>query len=272
MGSGIALCFARASSAVVLTARRAITLAAARARIGQSLEQLTRAGVLEATRPAAVTARIATTTDLEQAVDGVELVVETVVEDLAVKHDVLAGAQRAEPPGTVIATDTSSIAIDELAAVLATPRSSPACTGSTPPSSSPWWRSCRGIVHNIVPERCELTVDIRFPPEQTADDVLRDMHAAIARAIPEEPRLPTTVRPEATCRRNPRSSLRLSEDHPARALALGGTRGRHRPARPARLPPRPARHSDHQRRRDSGCHLWPGLAGVLLGRRMRGRR
>jgi acetylornithine deacetylase/succinyl-diaminopimelate desuccinylase-like protein len=71
-----------------------------------------------------------------------------------------------------------------------------------------------GIVHNIVPERCRLTVDIRFPPEQTADDVLRDVRAAVAAAIPDTAELPTTVKPEATCLRNPRSSLRLPDDHP----------------------------------------------------------
>jgi acetylornithine deacetylase/succinyl-diaminopimelate desuccinylase-like protein len=71
-----------------------------------------------------------------------------------------------------------------------------------------------GIVHNIVPERCKLTVDIRFAPGQTAEDVLRDVRAAVADAIPTEPALATEVEPEATCLRNPRSSLRLSDDHP----------------------------------------------------------
>ena len=41
-----------------------------------------------------------------------------------------------------------------------------------------------GLVHNIVPERCVLTVDIRFAPEQTAEDVLRDVRAAVAAAGP----------------------------------------------------------------------------------------
>lgn len=106
MGSGIGLCFARAGSALVLTARRTRTLEAARARIDQSLEQLDRASALEGTTPAAVKARIATTTNLEQAVDGVELVVESVVEDLAVKHDVLVRAQRAAPAGAAARTWT----------------------------------------------------------------------------------------------------------------------------------------------------------------------
>lgn len=71
-----------------------------------------------------------------------------------------------------------------------------------------------GVVHNLVPESCRLTVDIRFPPEQTQDDVLRDVRAAIAGALGEDGAFPTVVEPEATCVRNPRSSLRLPEDHP----------------------------------------------------------
>ena len=74
MGGGIALCFARAGSDVVLTARRATSLEAARARIDESLAELTRAGAVSATTTPAITERIRTTTNLEQAVDGAELV------------------------------------------------------------------------------------------------------------------------------------------------------------------------------------------------------
>lgn len=77
-----------------------------------------------------------------------------------------------------------------------------------------------GVVHNLVPESCRLTVDIRFPPEQTQDDVLADVRDAIAAALSDDDQFPTTVEPEPTCIRNPRSSLRLPDDHPlARALA-----------------------------------------------------
>jgi acetylornithine deacetylase/succinyl-diaminopimelate desuccinylase family protein len=70
-----------------------------------------------------------------------------------------------------------------------------------------------GLKHNLVPEVCTITVDIRFPPEQTSDDVLRDVKEAIAEVIPSD-EFPVTVEPEETCIRNPRSSLRLSQDHP----------------------------------------------------------
>ncbi len=123
MGGGIALCFARAGSEVTLMARRATTLEAARVRIDQSLAELARAGTLHAIALPEITARIQTTTDLEQAVTDADLVVESVVEDLEVKQDVLARAERGAPAGALIATDTSSISIDELAAVLSRPES-----------------------------------------------------------------------------------------------------------------------------------------------------
>ena len=124
-----------------------------------------------------------------------------------------------------------------------------------------------GLVHNIVPELCKLTVDIRFPPEQTAEDVLRDVHAAVATALAADSAFPTTIEPEATCVRNPRSSLRLREDHPlVRWLVLGAARRRRRrPAGDARIPSGLARHADPQRGRDPRDHLRPGLDGVLLG-------
>ena len=121
MGAGIALCFARAGSGVTLASRRAATLDAARGRIGRSLAQLARAGALHACSAAEISSRIASSLDLEAAVDGAELVIESVVEDLAVKQEVLARAERAATSGAVIATDTSSIRIDELAAALSRP-------------------------------------------------------------------------------------------------------------------------------------------------------
>ncbi|MBI5277664.1 MAG: fatty acid oxidation complex subunit alpha FadB [Burkholderiales bacterium] len=53
--------------------------------------------------------------------DTVELVVEAVVENLAVKHQVLGALQQQLKPGTVLASNTSSLRIDDIAAPLARP-------------------------------------------------------------------------------------------------------------------------------------------------------
>ncbi len=71
-----------------------------------------------------------------------------------------------------------------------------------------------GLEHNLIPESCTLTVDIRFSPEQTQDDVLLDVREAIAAALPDGDGFPVEVVPEDTCIRNPRSSLQLGDTHP----------------------------------------------------------
>lgn len=53
--------------------------------------------------------------------DAVDLVVEAVVEDLGVKHKVLGALQAQLRPGTVLASNTSSLRIDDIAAPLARP-------------------------------------------------------------------------------------------------------------------------------------------------------
>jgi acetylornithine deacetylase/succinyl-diaminopimelate desuccinylase family protein len=89
-----------------------------------------------------------------------------------------------------------------------------------------------GLVHNLVPESCRITVDIRFPPEQTQEDVLRDVRDAIAGALGDPGDFPTAVEPEETCIRNPRNSLRLPDDHPlVRLLARAHEAVTGRPAR-----------------------------------------
>lgn len=87
-----------------------------------------------------------------------------------------------------------------------------------------------GVKHNLVPETCTITVDIRFAPEQTPELVLRDVREAIAEAVPTD-EFPVTVELEQTCIRNPRTSLRLSDDHPlVTTLASAHERATGRPA------------------------------------------
>ena len=65
--------------------------------------------------------RITTTTDLSEAVEGVDLVVEAVPEDLDLKKGVFEEVEGNVPDDAVVATNTSSLPITELASVLSTP-------------------------------------------------------------------------------------------------------------------------------------------------------
>jgi 3-hydroxybutyryl-CoA dehydrogenase len=103
MGAGIALVFARAGSQVALHARRRSTLERARARIRE------------------VKPRVLLTRSLERAVRDAELVVESVIEDPVTKRSLLARVEQLAPEGTLLATNTSSLPIAELASVLERP-------------------------------------------------------------------------------------------------------------------------------------------------------
>lgn len=70
-----------------------------------------------------------------------------------------------------------------------------------------------GVAHNLIPELCTITVDIRFSPEQTAESVLRDVRGAIETVFPND-QFGITVEPEETCVRNPRNAFRVPNDHP----------------------------------------------------------
>jgi 3-hydroxybutyryl-CoA dehydrogenase len=121
MGSGIGLSFALAGCEVRVTARRPASLDAGRGRVEASLELLTANGRCDAGQASEAAARMAFTTDLDAAVIGAGLVVETISEELEAKRDVLARAERVAGEDAVLATDTSSLSLVALGDVLARP-------------------------------------------------------------------------------------------------------------------------------------------------------
>ncbi len=59
--------------------------------------------------------RLKSTTNLEDAVDDADLVIEAIFENMEVKKDVFSKADKHAPPHAILATNTSSLSIDELA-------------------------------------------------------------------------------------------------------------------------------------------------------------
>jgi 3-hydroxybutyryl-CoA dehydrogenase len=55
-----------------------------------------------------------TSRGIAEAIDGADLIIEAVTEDIAIKRDVLSACDAGAAPGTIIASNTSSLAIDEL--------------------------------------------------------------------------------------------------------------------------------------------------------------
>lgn len=119
MGAGIAHAFALAGARVIVIERDEEAAVAASARLLESL----RASVERGTTTREfddLAAAVGTATDAE-ALAGSGLVVEAVPEDRGMKADALSRAERAVGSDAALATNTSSISIDDLAAVLERP-------------------------------------------------------------------------------------------------------------------------------------------------------
>ena len=114
MGSGIAEASARAGARVLLYEPEQPALDRARSRIATSVDRAVSRGKLDAAGGAALLDRIAFTTDLEGLV-GSELVVEAVYEDPEVKGPIFRRLDALFDGDVVLASNTSSIPIAQLA-------------------------------------------------------------------------------------------------------------------------------------------------------------
>jgi 3-hydroxybutyryl-CoA dehydrogenase len=115
MAAGIAEVFAKRGHPVVLRARTGEKAEAAVAKIGGSLRRAVKKGRMSETDAAAALARIKPVTAFAELSD-VDLVVEAVAEDLAVKKAVFAALDEVVRPGAILATTTSSLPVIECAA------------------------------------------------------------------------------------------------------------------------------------------------------------
>jgi 3-hydroxybutyryl-CoA dehydrogenase len=88
----------------------------ARATISTNLDRQIKKGIVDAKAKEATLARIEVSTDLASAVQGVELVIEAVPEQTVLKYEVVESTDEAARAETIIATNTSSISITEIAA------------------------------------------------------------------------------------------------------------------------------------------------------------
>ena len=120
MATGIVEVFAKAGFDVLAVARSDEKGAAVLAAVGRSLEKAVGRGKLEQADADAALARVRTTTSLQDLAP-VDLVVEAVVEDLAVKRALFADLDAICRPGAVLATTTSSLPVVECAAATSRP-------------------------------------------------------------------------------------------------------------------------------------------------------
>jgi 3-hydroxybutyryl-CoA dehydrogenase len=124
MGSGIAEVAAKAGVEVVLRSRKQETADAMVAGLAKSLGKQVEKGRLEQAAADEVRARVRATADLADLAD-CDLVIESVVEDLGVKKDLFAELDRICGPDTILATNTSTLPVVEMA--VQTSRSDKVC-------------------------------------------------------------------------------------------------------------------------------------------------
>src|SRR5918997_1720149 len=114
MGSGIAEVAAKAGIEVVLRSRKQETADAMVAALGKSLDKQVSKGKLSEEEAATVQGRVSATADLD-GLAGSDLVIESVVEDLAVKKQLFAELDRVAKDGAILASNTSTLPVVELA-------------------------------------------------------------------------------------------------------------------------------------------------------------
>jgi 3-hydroxybutyryl-CoA dehydrogenase len=114
MGSGIAEVAARAGVTVVLRSRKQETADAMVVALDRSLDRQVSRGKLDEGEAKSIRARVSATADLDALADA-DLVVESIVEDLDVKKQLFGELDRIVKDGAILATNTSTLPVVEMA-------------------------------------------------------------------------------------------------------------------------------------------------------------
>jgi 3-hydroxyacyl-CoA dehydrogenase len=121
MGAGIALAVLNAGLPVVMIERDDVALGRGRAFVEKVCDGMVTKGRMNPAGKEELLARFKGATSYE-ALGEVDLVIEAVFEDMEVKHQVFAELDRCCKPGCVLATNTSYLDIDEIAAGISRPQ------------------------------------------------------------------------------------------------------------------------------------------------------
>jgi 3-hydroxybutyryl-CoA dehydrogenase len=115
MGNGIAHVFATSGHAVTMIDVSADALTRGRDTIAKNLDRQVKKGALEAAAAEAALGRISTATSLDAVADA-QIVVEAATERVDLKFRIFEDLDRLAPAGAILASNTSSISITEIAA------------------------------------------------------------------------------------------------------------------------------------------------------------
>ena len=114
MGSGLAEVIARAGMQVIVRSRQQASADAMGASVAKGLAKQVEKGRLAEDESAAILGRITAVSDLKALAD-CDLIIESVVEDLATKKSLIAELDAIAKPSAIIGTNTSTLPVIELA-------------------------------------------------------------------------------------------------------------------------------------------------------------
>ena len=121
MGAGVAYVAAAGGMAVGLYDIDADAVAAGVQRVKRDLDGAVARGRMTEQDAASARSRITATADLAEAVNGSDVVVEAVVEDMSVKRDLFTRLETLVGPQAVLATNTSALSVTEIMSALSDP-------------------------------------------------------------------------------------------------------------------------------------------------------
>lgn len=121
MGNGIAHVFAQYGFPVILNDIKQELLDRAIQTITSNIDRQVKKGVLNDEQKGLILSRIKTTLSLEEACKNADIVIEAATENLPIKLDLFRKMDASCKPETILATNTSSISITEIAAVTKRP-------------------------------------------------------------------------------------------------------------------------------------------------------
>jgi 3-hydroxybutyryl-CoA dehydrogenase len=129
MGAGMSLCFAHAGYDVILQDIFEDQIEKALDRIEKSHKVFIEELVFSEESAKAATEKISVTESLEEALDGVQFVLEAIPEDLKLKQELFTRMEGFCATDTILATNSSGLSIASIASACTCPNGLPECIG-----------------------------------------------------------------------------------------------------------------------------------------------
>ena len=145
MGPGIAQVFAQAGCPVSLIDIDGAVLKQAKVRIKSSVNAFSKQGIYSARRAAAILDRISYTTVLKDGVKSADFILEAIAEKIDLKKELFKQVEKLAPARAIIASNTSTFSIDDLASAVKRPSKYMLTHFVNPPNIIPLVEVARGV-------------------------------------------------------------------------------------------------------------------------------